>query len=300
VGTGIPVPTPTVGIACPTDRIPDEETRVADHYSFEYFRTELDAEGVLTVTLNRPDRRNAISPEMHEEFAPLFSRIATDRSVAAVVLTGAGDKAFCVGADFGGMQQNLDVGYEDGQPGLMIGSAQIVQAQLHIPQPMIAAINGDALGLGATMALFCDMVFMADDARIGDPHVKAGIVAGDGGAILWPLLLGLHRGKEYLMTGDLMTAAEAYDFGLVNHVVPRSEVLPQASALAHRLAAGARIAIQFNKRLANAYLVDRVNRVLDASLAMEAITFETADHREAVQAFLGKREAKFGSARTAG
>jgi enoyl-CoA hydratase len=267
---------------------------MADRYPFQFIRTELDGDGILTVTLDRPERRNSISPEMHEEFAPLFGRIATDRAVKVVVLTGAGTKAFCVGADFGGMEENLEAGYPDGNPGLMIGSAQIVQAQLHIPQPVIAAVNGDALGLGATMALFCDMVFMADDARIGDPHVKAGIVAGDGGAILWPLLLGLHRGKEYLMTGDMMTGAEAYQFGLVNHLVPRAEVLPQALALAARLSKGAQVAIQFNKRLANAALVDRVNRVLDASLAMEAITFETSDHREAVKAFLGKREPEFG------
>jgi enoyl-CoA hydratase len=267
---------------------------MSDRYPFEFFRTELDDEGVLVVTFDRPDRRNAISPEMHAEMEPLFSRIARDRAVKVVVVTGAGDKAFCVGADFGGMETNLEAGYPDGNPELMIGSAQLVQAQLHVPQPMIAAINGDALGLGATLALFCDMVFLADDARIGDPHVKAGIVAGDGGAILWPLLLGLHRGKEFLMTGDMMTAAEAYEFGLVNHLVPRSEVMPQAMGLAKRLAEGAQIAIQFNKRLANASLVDRVNRVVDASLAMEAITFESADHREAVRAFLDKRSPVFG------
>jgi enoyl-CoA hydratase len=268
---------------------------MSDRYPFDYFRTSLDDEGVLTVAFDRPDRRNAISPEMHEEMAPLFTRIATDRAVRSVVVTGSGDKAFCVGADFGGVEENLDAGYPDGNPGLMIGSAQLVQAQLHVPQPMIAAINGDALGLGATLALFCDMVFMADDARIGDPHVKAGIVAGDGGAILWPLLLGLHRGKEFLLTGDMMTAAEAYEFGLVNHIVPRADVLTQATALATRLARGARVAIEFNKRLANASLIDRVNRVLDASLAMEAITFETADHREAVRAFIDKREPVFGA-----
>ena len=268
---------------------------MADHYPFQYFRTELDDEGVLTVTFDRPERRNAINPEMHEEMAPLFQHIATDRAVRIVVFTGAGEKAFCVGADFAGMEENLEQGYEDGNPGLMIGSAQVVQAQLHIPQPTIAAVNGDAMGLGATCALFCDMVFLADDARIGDPHVGAGLVAGDGGAILWPMLLGLHRGKELLMTGDMLTAPEAYEFGLVNHLVPRSDVLPQARELAGRLAKGPQVAIQFNKRLANADLVDRVNRVLDAALAMEAVTFETADHREAVQAFLGKRPPVFGS-----
>ena len=264
-------------------------------YDFKYFETELRDPGILWVTLNRPERRNAINPEMHEEIAPLFARIAGDRNVSVVVLTGAGDKAFCVGADFAGMQDNLDArGYEDGHPGLMLGSAAVVRAQLSIPQPVIAAINGDALGLGATMALFCDIVFMADHARIGDPHVKAGIVAGDGGAILWPLLMGLHRGKEFLMTGDLITAAEAERFGLANKVVPAAQLVDTADALAGRLARGASIAIQFNKRLANLELQDRVNRVLDASLAMEAITFETSDHREAVRAFLEKREPVFG------
>ena len=128
------------------------------YYEFEYFRTELRDNGVLWVELNRPERRNAITPEMHEELAPLFERIAADRDVSVVVLTGAGDKAFCVGADFAGMQSNLDAGYEDGHPHLMLGSSRIVRAQLAIPQPIIAAVNGDAIGLGATMALFCDIV----------------------------------------------------------------------------------------------------------------------------------------------
>ena len=190
---------------------------MADRYDFEFFRTELSEAGVLRVTLDRPERRNAITPTMHAELAPLFSRIALDREVRVVVITGAGDKAFCVGADFSGMQENLDAGgYEDGHPGLLHESAAIVRAQLGIHQPVIAAINGDAIGLGATLALFCDMVLMADHARIGDPHVSAGIVAGDGGAILWPLLLGPHRGKEVLMLGDLMSAADAERLGLAN------------------------------------------------------------------------------------
>ena len=270
---------------------------MGDRYDFEHFRTELREAGILWVTLDRPKRRNAISPEMHAEMAPLFARIAADPDVRVVVLCGAGDKAFSVGADFGGMQDNLDAGgYEDGHPGLMVESAAIVRAQLSIRQPIIAAVNGDAIGLGATLALFCDLVVMADHARIGDPHVKAGIVAGDGGAILWPLLLGPHRGKEVLMLGDLMTAAQAHALGLVNHLHPGASLLDEADALAQRLAAGPRVAIEFNKRLANAEILDRVGRLLDTSLALEALPFETADHREAVRAFLEKRQAKFGSA----
>ena len=268
---------------------------MSDRYDFEHFRTELRDPGVLWATLDRPDRRNAISPEMHAEIAPLFQRIAGDREVRAVVLTGAGERAFCVGADFGGMQDNLDAGgYEDGHPGLMLGSAAVVRSQLAVHQPVVAAINGDAIGLGATLALFCDLVLMADHARIGDPHVNAGIVAGDGGAILWPLLLGPHRGKEVLLLGDLMTAADAQRLGLVNAVHPGPELAGAAEALARRLATGPRVAIEFNKRLANADILDRVDRLLDTSLALEALTFETADHREAVRAFLEKRPAVFG------
>jgi enoyl-CoA hydratase len=270
-----------------------------DRYPLKHIRTELRDDGVLWVTLDRPERRNAITPEMHDEFTPLFQSIAVDRAVRVAVLTGAGDKAFSVGADFAGMQENLDGGgYGDGFPGLMLESAAIVRAQLAVHQPLISAINGDAIGLGATLALFCDISLMAAEARIGDPHVKAGIVAGDGGAVLWPLLLGVNRGKEYLMTGDLMSADEALRFGLVNHVYPRSEIREEAGALATRLARGASVAIQFNKRLANADLIDRVNRVIDASLAMEAITFYSSDHREAVSAFLERRDADFGPAPT--
>lgn len=264
-----------------------------DRYGFTYLRAELHDDGVLWVTLDRPERRNAISPEMHAELAPLFGRIAADRDARVVVLTGAGDKAFCVGADFGGMQDNLDEGYDDGHHELMWGSAALVRAQLAIPQPMISAINGDAIGLGATMALFCDIPLMAAEARLADPHVGAGLVAGDGGAILWPMLMGLNRGKEFLLTGEIMGAEEAYRLGLVNHVYPRAELVERAQALATKLARGPQIAIRFNKRLANMELVDRVNRVIDASLAMEAITFGTADHREAVQAFIEKRQPNF-------
>lgn len=267
-----------------------------DRYGFTYIAVELREAGVLWVTLDRPERRNAISPEMHAELTPLFQRIAADRAANVVVLTGAGEKAFCVGADFGGMQDNLDDGYDDGHHELMWGSAALVRAQLAVPQPIISAINGDAIGLGATMALFCDIPLMATEARLADPHVGAGLVAGDGGAILWPMLMGLNRGKEFLLTGDIMGSAEALSLGLVNHVYPRAELVDEAMKLATRLAKGPQVAIRFNKRLANSELIDRVNRVIDASLAMEAITFGTADHREAVQAFIEKRQPNFGSA----
>jgi enoyl-CoA hydratase len=223
-------------------------------------------------------------------------RIADDDDVDVVVLTGRG-KAFCVGADFGTMDQNLEQGYPDGHPGLMGDSATMARNILAVRQPMIAAVNGDAIGLGATLALFCDITYMAEGARIGDPHVRAGIVAGDGGPVLWPLLIGVNRAKEYLMTGDLLSAAEADDLGLINHVVSADDLEETVMRMARKLAAGPQIAVRFNKRLVNKDLEERVSRLYDLSLALEAITFETKDHQEAVRSFLDKRKPVFGRAR---
>lgn len=266
---------------------------MADRYGFTTLSTELE-DRILTVKFNRPDRLNALNKVMHDELIELYARIERDDDVDIVVLTGEG-KAFCVGADFDQMEENLERGgYEDGHPDLMYGSVRMARSILAVRQPMIAAINGHAIGLGATLALFCDVVYMADGARIGDPHVKAGIVAGDGGPVLWPMLVGMNRAKEYLMTGDLLTAQEADRIGLVNHVVPLDELHDAAMGMARTLAAGAQIAIRFNKRLVNKELEDRVNRIYDLALALEGLTFETADHREAVQAFLEKRDPVFG------
>jgi enoyl-CoA hydratase len=269
---------------------------MADRYGFTTLATTLDEQHILRVEFNRPERLNALNVTMHSELRDLFLRIADDDDVDVVVLTGRG-KAFCVGADFGTMDQNLEHGYPDGHPGLMGDSATMARNILAVRQPMIAAVNGDAIGLGATLALFCDITYMSDGARIGDPHVRAGIVAGDGGPVLWPLLVGVNRAKEYLMTGDLLTAAEADHLGLINHVVPAADLEETVMKMARKLAAGPQIAVRFNKRLVNKDLEERVSRLYDLSLALEAITFETKDHQEAVRSFLDKRKPVFGRAR---
>jgi enoyl-CoA hydratase len=266
---------------------------MSDRYGFTTIATTVE-DRILTVRLNRPDRLNALNAVMHRELRSLFGRIEADDEVDVVVFTGAG-KAFCVGADFDQMEENLARGgYPDGHPSLLGEAAAMARNILSVRQPMIAAVNGDAIGLGATLALFCDITFMADTARIGDPHVKAGIVAGDGGPVLWPMLVGMNRAKEYLLTGDLLTAAEADRIGLVNHVVAAADLDEAAMKTARKLAAGPQIAIRFNKRLVNKELEEKVVKLYDLSLALEAITFETADHREAVRAFLDKRRPVFG------
>jgi enoyl-CoA hydratase len=214
-----------------------------------------------------------------------------------VVVTGAG-RAFCVGGDFQTMEKiQAAGGYPDGHPALFGDAAALARNILAVQQPIIAAVNGPALGLGATLALFCDTVIMSSTATIGDPHVQAGLVAADGGVVLWPMLLGPTRAKQYLMYGDILDAATAERIGLVSQVVAPEELDEAAMTAARRLAKGALIAIRFNKRLVNKELEDRVSRIYDMALAMEAVTFESADHKEAVQAFLEKRKPVFGKHR---
>jgi enoyl-CoA hydratase len=267
---------------------------MADRYGFSTISTELDDDGLLTVMLNRPERRNALDTVMHEELGQVFARIVDDRAIRAILLTGAG-RDFSVGADFNVMQDNLDAGgYPDGHPGLLIESAAIIRNLMAIRPPIVAAVNGHAIGIGATLALFADIVYMADDAKIGDPHAKAGMVAGDGGAVIWPALVGVHRAKEFLMLGSLVTAPEADRIGLINRCVPAAELLDEARKTAVALANGPSIAIQFNKRLINKELEIRISQVMDLSLALEAITLDTADYNEAIAAFQQKRPPKYG------
>jgi len=257
-----------------------------DEYTF--VKVEL-RDGVAVCTLNRPDALNSVTHAGHAELESLFVQLAGDTSVKAIVLTGAG-RAFCAGGDV----KEMGSGAYD-QPGGIFdsGARQLVAKMLTIEQPIVAAVNGVAVGLGATLALLCDVIFMADTARIGDSHVKVGLVPGDGGSVIWPLLVGPARAKEYLMTGDLIPAAEAERIGLVNHVVPADEVLDQALEFAGRLAKGATLAIRFTKLSIQKMVQQNVLNSLDMALALEAITGNSKDHNEAATAFADKREPKF-------
>jgi enoyl-CoA hydratase len=245
---------------------------------------------VLVLTLNRPEKLNAVDGRLHAELARIFADVARDDEARSVVLTGAG-RAFSAGGDVEWFGRLADDPREFHH--VQREARKIIQDLLDLEQPLIAAVNGAAAGLGATVALFCDTIFMADSAKIGDPHVKMGIVAGDGGAVIWPWLLGPARAKEYLMTGDLLTAGEAERIGLVNHVVPAAECVARALAFAHRLADGPILAVKWTKVSVNKLLKAAANLVLDTSLALEGQTFQTLDHREAVRAFVEKRPPRF-------
>lgn len=245
---------------------------------------------VLQITMNRPDKLNAVDEVMHEELARVFVDASADPDSDIVVLTGAG-RAFSAGGDIGWMQKMIE------QPAAFEKTAregkQIVHTLLACEKPVVARVHGPATGLGATLALFCDVIFMADSAQIGDPHVSVGFVAGDGGAVIWPQLIGYARAKEYLMTGKLMPAAEAARIGLVNHSVPAAELDARVAQFIQELSSGAIKAIKWTKMSVNIGLQQLANTILDASLAYEGLSNLTQDHQEAVNAFREKRKPVF-------
>ena len=260
---------------------------MTDYGSLKYIKVSL-SEGVALATLNRPDNRNAFIHDMHVEFEDLMYAFSEDASVRVVVLTGAGN-TFSAGGDLDAMKNPATR-----RPAKVMGSSRrLPHAMLAVKQPIICAVNGHAVGIGATIALFCDIVMMAESAKIGDPHVKVGLVAGDGGAVVWPLLIGLNRAKEFLMTGDLVAASDAYRMGLVNRMLPDDQVLDAAMVLALKLSRGPALAIQWTKLAINRLLRQATEQVLDTSLALEGITIASADHREGIAAFLEKRAPDF-------
>ena len=268
-----------------------------DYSRFTTLLTNLD-NGVLTVTLNRPERLNAVDHETHRSLEELWSDVAGDPEVRAVVLTGAG-RAFCAGGDVRAMAERSGAGTATAAPtfmggaGVQPGPRRLILNMLEVNQPIIAALNGDTIGLGATIALMSDITIAADTARIGDPHVRVGLVAGDGGAVIWPLLIGIHKAKELLMTGRLISAVEAERIGLINEVHPLADVLPAAQELARSLADGPTMAIRWTKASINKIIRERMNLILDASLGFEHMTMLSEDHREATRAFVEKRKPQY-------
>jgi enoyl-CoA hydratase len=245
---------------------------------------------ILTIILDDPSRLNAVSDRMHGELGEVFLDAAKDPESDVVVLTGAG-RAFSAGGDISRMQEVVD------NPALFLAGVstakQIVFSLLDLEKPLVAKIKGHAVGLGATLALFCDVTFMADSAKIGDPHVAIGLVAGDGGAVIWPQLIGFARAKEFLMTGALLDAAKAEAIGLINHCVPAAELDRAVDAFCDKLAAGAMQAIRWTKTTMNVELKRIAHAVMDTGMAYEALSVQSRDHAEAVAAFAEKRPPKF-------
>jgi enoyl-CoA hydratase len=260
-----------------------------DSWKTKYRRIAFDeADGVLVVALNRAEALNAIDARLHTELSWLWADVAHDASVRAVVLTGAG-RAFSAGGDLDWFKNMTP----DALDTLFVEARRIIVDMLEVPQPIIAGVNGAATGLGATLALMSDIIYVSEQATIADTHVLAGIGAGDGGIVIWPWLCGMARAKEFLMTGQKLNARDAERIGLVNHVVAEDELLPAAKTMARKLADGPQMAIRATKFSLNKILREAVNLTLDTSLALEKECFHTADHRECIDAFFEKRKPVF-------
>jgi enoyl-CoA hydratase len=266
-----------------------------DYDRYEHLRIEV-ADGVAAVTLDRPERLNAVNDAMHRELRSIWVDIGDDDAVRAVVLTGAG-RAFCAGGDVKDMRSRPEpfgAGRSLEPLAVMAFDARrLVNEMLDVEQPIIAAVNGDAIGLGANIALLCDMVVMAEDAVIADTHVNVGLVAGDGGAALWPLLLGPHRAKEFLMRGTRLTGRQAQEMGLINRAVPRDRVAAEARELALEMAAAAPLAVRWTKYCINKSIKEAFNLTFDASMAFELTSMASADHQEGLQALFERRPPRF-------
>ncbi|GAB3200727.1 enoyl-CoA hydratase/isomerase family protein [Nocardioides hungaricus] len=232
------------------------------------------------VTLNRPDELNAFNPAMHHDLVQLWPLLADDRSLRSVVLTGAG-RAFSAGGDFAWMSEiNAD-------PRAASRSAteaeQLISAMTRFPLPVVAAVNGPAVGLGCSLSILSDLVVAADTAHFSDPHVAIGLVAGDGGVFL-PLLTGMHAAKEFLFLGSRVRATEAVAMGLANRVVPSEDLMETAIALAERLAAQPADALRAIKKALNAYASSATATATQIAVLAEQLSMSSADHGQALAA----------------
>jgi 2-(1,2-epoxy-1,2-dihydrophenyl)acetyl-CoA isomerase len=245
--------------------------------------------GVATVTINRPQRKNAVTGDMWAQLAETFRSLAADSEVRCVVVTGAGGD-FCSGAD-------LSARSSSGRPVHQLAAMRSVNdaaLSLHrMPQPTIAKVRGVAVGAGCNLALGCDLVVASETARFSEIFAKRGLSLDFGGSWLLPRRIGMHRAKELALFGDIISSAEAQSMGLVNRVLPDGELDAFVNDWAGRLAAGPPIALALTKRLLNNALNVTMEEALDDEGAAQTVNFGTKDTMEAMEAFVQKREPKF-------
>lgn len=260
-----------------------------DDLALETIRIERNGH-VVTATIDHPGSAvNAVDAALHHDLAALFRAVKQEDRARAMILTGEG-RAFSAGGD---MEWFPTLRAPDRLHRLRREGKQIIWDLLDVEIPIVCALNGPAVGLGASVALLCDLIVMADSATILDPHVQVGLVAGDGGAAVWPLLVGPLAAKRHLLLGDPLSAPEAQRLGVAAQVCAVSEVPAVARSWAERLTAQAPLAVQGTKIAVNAQLKHALLASFDVSTALEMSCFHTADHAEAVAAFVEKRTPVF-------
>jgi enoyl-CoA hydratase len=261
-----------------------------DLAQYQYLMLDRQPGGVLLITLNRPDVLNAAHEEMHSELAAIWADVNSDPETRVAVVTGAG-RAFSAGGDLAMVERQI--GSYDLVTRMLKEMGDLVYNMANCEKPIVSAINGVAVGAGLVVALLADISICADDARLGDGHVRLGVAAGDHAAIIWPLLCGLARAKYYLLTGEMVTGAEAERIGLVSKALPREQVLPEAMRVADQLASGPQQAIRLTKRALNGWL-RTAGPIFDQSAAYEMLTFLGEDIKEGLASLREKRQPRFG------
>lgn len=248
--------------------------------------------GVLLLTLDRPEKYNAADEGMHGELSRVWADISDDPQTRAVVVTGAG-RAFSAGGDLAMVQRMA--GDHERLSEMLMEMSRLVDGLLNCSKPVVSAINGVAVGAGLVVALMADISVCADDARLGDGHIKLGVAAGDHAALLWPMLIGLAKARYYLLTGEMLTGAEAERLGMVSKSVDSARVVPEALRIADGLAAGPQEAIRLTRRALNNWAAE-FRAIFDQSAAYEMLTFLGPDVVEGAAALREKREPHFPSA----
>jgi enoyl-CoA hydratase len=247
------------------------------------------SDGIATVTVNRPKALNALNEETLGELLACFEGLEADPTIRAVILTGAGEKAFVAGADIAAMK---DLDAAAARDFALLGH-KVMHVIEHLSKPVIAAVNGFALGGGCELALACDIRLAGDNARFGQPEVNLGVLPGFGGTQRLPRLIGKGRAKELLFTGDMIDAGEAFRLGLVNRVVPPGELLGAARDLATKIAGKGAFAVALCKDAINNGLEMESDKACRFEADHFALCFATADQKEGMSAFLEKRPAVF-------
>jgi enoyl-CoA hydratase len=249
------------------------------------------ADHVATITLTRPEVLNRFDATLHREFAAVLNRINGDPAVRAVLLTSTG-KVFSAGGDFELMRAAHDSAQARRET--IEQARSVLDALTNLLQPIVVAVQGPVVGLGATVVLSCDAVVAVKTASLSDAHVAMALVAGDGGALVWPQAAGMLRARRYLLTGDAIDAERAYQFGLVTDLVDTvDEVAATAAQLARKLASLPPLAVQGTKRALNQVTQMRAGEVVETALLQEMDTLASDDLLEAIAAFEEKRRATF-------
>lgn len=251
--------------------------------------------GVLLITLNRPEKYNATDETMHSELAHVWQDVSHDPKTRVAVVTGSG-KAFSAGGDLAMVQRMA--GNQERIAHMLSEAADLVYNIINCEKPIISAINGVAVGAGLVVALLADISICAEDAQLGDGHIRLGVAPGDHAAMIWPLLCGMAKSRYYLLTGEMITGAEAERIGMVSKAVPREQVLEEALRVAQRLANGPQLAIKWAKKALGNWLKG-TGAIFDQSTAYEMLSFMYPDVLEGVAALREKRLPRFPSAANA-